>query len=69
MPVTVSNTIIKFEDNTPLVGLIYINEVQHLVAWCADNNLALNTKAIQATDCLLSLALQDSLFQDQHVQE
>ncbi|KAG5852656.1 hypothetical protein ANANG_G00064880 [Anguilla anguilla] len=50
-PVHGSNTIIKFADDTTVVGLInnndetaYREEVQHLAAWCADNNLALNTK-------------------------
>ena len=46
-----SNTIIKFADDTTVVGLIrdddetaYRDEVQHLASWCADNNLAFNTK-------------------------
>lgn len=50
-PVHGSNSIIKFADDTTVVGLIsdndeaaYREEVQHLAAWCADNNLALNTK-------------------------
>ncbi len=49
-PVHGSNTIIKFEDDTTVIGLIrdnnetaYREEVQHLAAWCADNNLLLNT--------------------------
>ncbi|KAF0036611.1 hypothetical protein F2P81_011923 [Scophthalmus maximus] len=49
-PVHGSNTIIKFADDTPVIGLIsnndetaYREEVQHLAAWCADNNLLLNT--------------------------
>ena len=40
-----------FTDDTTVVGLIgdsdesaYREEVKHLAAWCADNNLALNTK-------------------------
>jgi len=50
-PVHGSNTIVKFVDNTTVVGLIsnndemaYREEVQHLAEWCATNNLALNTK-------------------------
>ena len=46
-----SNTIVKFADDTTVIGLIsnndetaYREEVQHLTAWCANNNLALNTK-------------------------
>ncbi|KAK3510736.1 hypothetical protein QTP70_021327 [Hemibagrus guttatus] len=49
-PVYGSNCIIKFADDTTVIGLIsdndetaYSSEVQHLVAWCADNNLLLNT--------------------------
>uniref|UniRef100_A0A3Q3E0S3 Meis homeobox 2b n=1 Tax=Labrus bergylta TaxID=56723 RepID=A0A3Q3E0S3_9LABR len=49
-PVHGSNTIIKFADDTAVIGLIsnnddtaYREEVQHLAAWCADNNLLLNT--------------------------
>ncbi|KAK3566942.1 hypothetical protein QTP86_006760 [Hemibagrus guttatus] len=48
-PVYGSNSI-KFADDTTVIGLIsdnnetaYRAEVQHLVAWCADNNLLLNT--------------------------
>ena len=50
-PVHGSNTIIKFADDTTVVGLIsnndesaYREEVRHLAEWCAGNNLALNTK-------------------------
>ncbi|KAK0136663.1 hypothetical protein N1851_027166 [Merluccius polli] len=46
-----SNTIIKFADDTRVIGLIsnndewaYREEVQHLAMWCPNNNLALNTK-------------------------
>ncbi|KAJ8407061.1 hypothetical protein AAFF_G00287370 [Aldrovandia affinis] len=46
-----TNTIIKFADDTTVMGLIknndetaYREEIQHLATWCADNNLALNTK-------------------------
>ncbi|KAK3541754.1 hypothetical protein QTP86_002760 [Hemibagrus guttatus] len=49
-PVYGSNSIIKFADDTTVISLIsdndeisYTAEVQHLVAWCADNNLLLNT--------------------------
>jgi hypothetical protein len=51
-----STTIIKFSDNTTVVGLIsdnyktaYREEVRDLAVWCQDNNLSLNvikTKAI-----------------------
>jgi hypothetical protein len=44
-----SNTIIKFADDTTVVGLIpnndemvYREEVRELVVWCQDNNLSLN---------------------------
>ncbi|KAK3562354.1 hypothetical protein QTP86_033441 [Hemibagrus guttatus] len=44
-----SNHIIKFADDTTVVGLIskndesaYREEVQQLTAWCKDNNLSLN---------------------------
>ena len=43
-----SNTIIKFADDTTLVGLItnnetaYREEVRDLTVWCKDNNLSLN---------------------------
>jgi gmma-aminobutyric acid receptor subunit gamma/cGMP-dependent protein kinase 2 len=44
-----SNTIIKFADNTTVVGLItdndetaYREEVRDLAVWCQDNNLHLN---------------------------
>ena len=50
-PVHGSNTIIKFADDTTVVGFIsnndelaYREEVRHLAEWCAGNNLALNTK-------------------------
>uniref|UniRef100_A0A9J8ANG1 Reverse transcriptase domain-containing protein n=1 Tax=Cyprinus carpio carpio TaxID=630221 RepID=A0A9J8ANG1_CYPCA len=49
-PVHGSNSIINFADDTTLIGLIrdndetaYREEVQHLAAWCTDNNLPLNT--------------------------
>jgi hypothetical protein len=48
-PVHESNTIIKFADETTVVGLIhnndesaYRNEIQKLSAWCSTNNLSLN---------------------------
>lgn len=51
VPVYGSNTIIKFADDTTVVGLIkdddesaYRDEVQHLAVWCATNNLELNTQ-------------------------
>ena len=43
-----SNTIIKFADDTTVVGLITDNdetayrEVRDLTVWCKDNNLSLN---------------------------
>jgi hypothetical protein len=44
-----SKTIIKFADNTTMVGLImdndetaYREEVRYLAVWCQDNNLSLN---------------------------
>jgi hypothetical protein len=43
-----SNTIIKFADNTTVVGLITDNderayrEVRELAMWCQNNNLSLN---------------------------
>ncbi|KAM9414070.1 uncharacterized protein ACWYII_025593 [Salvelinus alpinus] len=44
-----SNTIIKFADNTTVVGLItdndetaYREEVRDLAGWCQNNNLSLN---------------------------
>ena len=49
-----SNTVIKFADDTTVVGLIlkgdetaYRDEVQRLTTWCVDNNLALNTAKTQ----------------------
>ena len=45
-----SNTIVKFADDTTVVGLIsegdesaYRDEILKLTLWCSDNNLALNT--------------------------
>ena len=44
-----SNTMIKFSDNTTVVGLITDNDetvyrevVRKLAVWCQDNNLSLN---------------------------
>jgi hypothetical protein len=44
-----SNTIIRFADDTTVVGLItdndetaYREEVRELAVWCQDNNLSLN---------------------------
>jgi hypothetical protein len=44
-----SNTIIKFADDTPVVGLMtdnnetaYREEVRDLAVWCQGNNLSLN---------------------------
>lgn len=51
MPEHGSNSIIKFADDTTVVGLIsgdnemaLREEVWHLAVWCANNNLALNTQ-------------------------
>ncbi|KAI3353873.1 hypothetical protein L3Q82_005080 [Scortum barcoo] len=48
-PPTASNTIIKFADDTTVIGLItgddetaYREEVRALTSWCQDNNLHLN---------------------------
>lgn len=45
-----SNAIIKFADDTTVIGLIgnndetaYREEIQHLYTWCNDNNLLLNS--------------------------
>ena len=44
-----SNTIVKFADDTTVIGLItdsdetaYREEVRALTSWCQDNNLQLN---------------------------
>ncbi len=49
-PIHPTNTIVKFADDTTIVGLIsnnneaaYREEVQHLTNWCFQNNLDLNT--------------------------
>ncbi|KAI4902683.1 hypothetical protein NFI96_012333, partial [Prochilodus magdalenae] len=51
VPISSSNTIIKFADDTTVKGLIrddnntaYRDEIQHLFTWCHDNNLTLNTQ-------------------------
>ncbi|KAK3540183.1 hypothetical protein QTP70_027712, partial [Hemibagrus guttatus] len=53
-PVYRSKSIIEFADDTMVIRLISDNdetayrvEVQHLVAWCADNNLLLNTCSLR----------------------
>ncbi|KAK3528439.1 hypothetical protein QTP86_034541, partial [Hemibagrus guttatus] len=58
-----SNHIIKFADDTTVVGLIskndksaYREEVQSLTAWCKDNNLYLNVEHISAA--ILALTVQ-----------
>ncbi|KAI3374481.1 hypothetical protein L3Q82_006306 [Scortum barcoo] len=45
-----TNTIVKFADDTTIVGLIsdndethYREEIQHLTQWCSNNNIVLNT--------------------------
>ena len=49
-----SNTMIKFADDTTVVGLItnndetaYRAEVRDLAVWCQDNNLSLNVSKIK----------------------
>ena len=49
-PVHSRNSIIKFVDDTTVVGLIsggdesaYRDEVEQLSVWCTENNMALNT--------------------------
>ena len=49
-----SNTIIKFADDTTVVGLItdkdemaYREVVRELAVWCQDNSLSLNVSKIQ----------------------
>lgn len=51
IPAHQNNTIVKFADDTTVVGLIsggdesaYRDEVERLSSWCKDNNLLLNTK-------------------------
>ncbi|KAI4872019.1 hypothetical protein NFI96_009811 [Prochilodus magdalenae] len=51
VPIHGSNTIMKYADDTTVIGLIrdndkmaYRDEVQHLSTWCHDNNLTLNTQ-------------------------
>ena len=52
-----SNTIIKFADDTTVVGLItnndetaYREEVRDLAMWCQDNNLSLNVIKTKGDD-------------------
>lgn len=49
LPIHPSNTIVKFADDTTIVGLItdnnetaYREEIQHFTEWCSHNNLDLN---------------------------
>jgi len=49
-PTHPTNTIVKFADDTTVVGLItrgdesaYRDEIQRLAVWCSDNNLVLNS--------------------------
>jgi hypothetical protein len=49
-----SNSILKFADNTTVVGLItnneetaYVEEVRALVEWCQENNVSLNVNKIK----------------------
>lgn len=50
-PIHSSNSILKVADDTTIVGLIseneemaYREEVQHLIQWCMDHKLILNTR-------------------------
>lgn len=50
-PIHSSNSLLKFSDDTTVVALIseneemaYREEVQHLIKWCMDHNLALITR-------------------------
>lgn len=71
-PIHSSNTIVKFVDDTTVVGFIRNNDeasyrqvVQHLTEWCADNNLALNTdktKEVVVDFRRSRKAVQDPLF-------
>ncbi len=49
-PIDSSDSMVKFAEDTTVVGLIsgndethYNEEVQHLVKWCSDHDLVLNT--------------------------
>ena len=53
-----SITIIKFADDTTVVGLItnndetaYREEVRDLAGWCPNNNLSLNVIKTKGDDC------------------
>ena len=53
-----SNTIIKFADDTTVVGLIpdndetvYQEEVRDLAVWCKDSNFSLNVMKTKGDDC------------------
>ncbi|KAI3351189.1 hypothetical protein L3Q82_005610 [Scortum barcoo] len=57
-PADSSNTIIKFADDTTVIGLIkdsdeaaYREEVDRLAEWCDTNNLLLNTGKNQGAHC------------------
>ena len=59
-----SNTIIKFADDTMVVGLItdndettYREEVRDLAVWCQDNNLSLNV--IKTKEMIMDYRLKD----------
>lgn len=59
-------TIIKFTDDTTVVGLIfnrdetaYWDEVENLSAWCSENNLTLNTKRIEELIIAFSQSRKD----------
>ncbi len=69
-----STSIIKFADDTVVLGLIsnndetaYLDEVERLTSWCQDNCLSLNVSKNQRADCELqgetAAALQSSYDQ------
>ena len=56
-PSHTTNTILKFADDTTVMGLIttgdesaYREEVHRLTKWCSENNLSLNIKKNKRTD-------------------
>jgi EAL domain-containing protein (putative c-di-GMP-specific phosphodiesterase class I) len=56
-PRTTPNTIIKFADNTTVVGLIteddetaYREVIRDLLVWCQNNNLSLNVSKTKLLD-------------------
>uniref|UniRef100_A0A670JPL4 Reverse transcriptase domain-containing protein n=1 Tax=Podarcis muralis TaxID=64176 RepID=A0A670JPL4_PODMU len=71
-PLYKSNTIIKFADDTTVVGLIsendetaYRKEVQGLIQWCKENNLMLNTK--KTKELIIDFRRKKSAFLPLHI--